>query len=82
MKFIIHIEGLKKEHKLVEFDVPSEHLEETENYEEIITKAGWWYMNKIDFMSCTGPYIWSVFPKYLLQPADLKFHNINRKHYS
>ena len=60
--FLIHITKGTDDHHLVSFEVPLEHLEGAKTYDETVERAGWWYMNKIDFMSCTGDYRWTVFP--------------------
>ena len=71
-RFIINISTSNEVHKLVEFDVPNDKLEGAKDYNEIVNRAGHWYMNHVDLMNCTGNYLWSVFPKDLLDHMTLK----------
>jgi hypothetical protein len=69
-KFVIHIEGSHKKHSLRRFVVPDAMLATHFSYEAQVEYAGWYYMNHIDAVSCTGPYQWSVFPEEML--AEIK----------
>jgi len=65
--FVINVEGIKGKHRLVRFVVPDVQFVGCGDYDEFISRAGWWYMNKIDFESMTGDYRWSIFPESMLQ---------------
>lgn len=73
MDFIINVTNSQNKHKLVRFTVPQSHLESISNdpnsltYNELVGLAGWYYMNKIDSISCTGNFEWSIFPLELLE---------------
>ena len=71
--FVIHISGLKQEKKLICFEVPEKFLQDNmANFNNNkIEAAGWYYMNKVDNFSCTGPYEWCVMPIEL-------FWNLNK----
>jgi hypothetical protein len=71
--FVINISTTNDSHKLVKFSVPIEALQGLDSYDEIVNKAGWYYINNIDQMSCTGDYRWSVFPIDLINDLHSKF---------
>ena len=60
-KFMITISGLSQEKTMKVFEVPMAVLKDPAHKDEI-QAAGWFYMNYIDFFSCTGPYEWCVLP--------------------
>lgn len=64
--FIINIQTSTDRHKLVQFEVPDEVLVGKETYDDKVNMAGWWYMNRVDAINCTGDYAWSVFPAELI----------------
>ena len=65
-KFFINVSVNQQQHEIRLFDVPDEVLVGTKDYDQVVEKAGHYYMNHIDLMSCTGDYRWSVFPVSLM----------------
>lgn len=54
-------------HTVKIFEVPDEILEGTTCYGDVIDKAGLYFVNHIDLVSCTGNYQHSIIPLSLLK---------------
>jgi len=67
MKFIANT-SFNEKHTLKIFEVPDELFDHPDcDYRKKCEIAGWYYMNHIDLLSCTGPYVWSIIPYDLFE---------------
>jgi hypothetical protein len=66
-EFIINVFGLQNEHKLVQFTVPQGLLIGLKDYDDIMERARWYYINYIDLFSCIMGYSYIVFPANLIK---------------
>ena len=73
MKFVINVYSGGQGNKIKVFDVPEEHLKD-KSFGDNIEAAGWYYMNKIDFLSATGPYKWSILPLSVYEEAGFVYN--------
>ena len=66
--------------KKVVFDVPEESVRNM-SFKDAIEFAGWYYVNKLDFCSATGPYQWTILPLSIYEEAGFVYNGEIKKIY-
>ena len=72
-RFAILISTWQNNRKFVMLHVHKNMLTNCNSLEEKQERVGWLYMNRIDAMSCTIDYKWSVLPIEVFENSGFKF---------